>query len=107
MSGELRVAVIGTGFMGRMHAHAWRAAHRFFDLPNRPVLELLVGRDADRTAAAAEIAKHLRHCRTALFGSPFFFPPPRPARLHSRSVSGSPCRAEFPTWSRIIAALLP
>ena len=54
MSGELRVAVIGTGFMGRMHAHAWRTAHRFFDLPHRPVLELLVGRDADRTAAAAD-----------------------------------------------------
>ena len=54
MSGQLRVAVIGTGFMGRMHAHAWRTAHRFFDLPRRPVLELLVGRDGDRTTAAAD-----------------------------------------------------
>ncbi|MCR2826999.1 Gfo/Idh/MocA family protein [Microbacterium sp. zg.Y909] len=50
----LRVALIGTGFMGRMHAHAWRTAHRFFDLPARPELTLLVGRDPERTAAAAD-----------------------------------------------------
>jgi predicted dehydrogenase len=49
----LRVAVIGTGFMGRMHAHAWRTAHRFFDLPRTPSLQVLVGTDADRTAVAA------------------------------------------------------
>ncbi|MCR2793376.1 Gfo/Idh/MocA family oxidoreductase [Microbacterium sp. zg.Y625] len=50
----LRVALIGTGFMGRMHAHAWRTAHRFFDLPVTPELTLLVGRDPERTAAAAD-----------------------------------------------------
>ncbi len=53
MTEHLRVAVIGTGFMGRMHAHAWRSAHRFFDLPRTPALRVLVGTDADRTAAAA------------------------------------------------------
>jgi predicted dehydrogenase len=50
---HLRVAVIGTGFMGRMHAHAWRSAHRFFDLPRTPALRVLVGTDAERTAGAA------------------------------------------------------
>ena len=49
----LRVALIGTGFMGRMHAHAWRTAHRFFDLPATPEPTLLVGRDPARTATAA------------------------------------------------------
>ena len=53
MSAPLRVAVIGTGFMGRMHAHAWRTAHRFFDLPRTPALSVLVGTDVDRTADAA------------------------------------------------------
>jgi predicted dehydrogenase len=28
----LRVAMIGHAFMGRAHSHAWRSAHRFFDL---------------------------------------------------------------------------
>ena len=53
MTTPLRIALIGTGFMGRMHAHAWRTAHRFFDLPLTPELTVLVGRDADRTEAAA------------------------------------------------------
>ncbi|WP_396642268.1 Gfo/Idh/MocA family protein [Microbacterium sp.] len=53
MTEHLRVAVIGTGFMGRMHAHAWRSAHRFFDLPRTPALRVLVGTDAERTAGAA------------------------------------------------------
>lgn len=49
----LRVAIIGTGFMGRMHAHAWRTAPRFFDLSSAPELALLVGSDGARAAAAA------------------------------------------------------
>ena len=54
MSAPLRVAVIGTGFMGRMHAHAWRTAPRFFELDREPRVVVLAGSDADRTAAAAE-----------------------------------------------------
>jgi len=54
MSDPLRVAIVGTGFMGRMHAHAWRTAPRFFDLPREPQVVLLAGSDAARTAAAAE-----------------------------------------------------
>lgn len=49
----LRVALIGTGFMGRAHAQAWRTAHRFFELPREPQLAVVVGRDLERTAAAA------------------------------------------------------
>ena len=50
----LRVAMIGTGFMGNAHSQAWRVAPRFFDLPLQPVMQVIVGRDADRTATAAE-----------------------------------------------------
>ena len=53
MTTRLRVAIIGTGFMGRMHAHAWRTAPRFFDLSPAPEAALLVGSDAARTDAAA------------------------------------------------------
>ena len=50
----IRVALIGQGFMGVAHSQAWRVAPRFFDLPLHPVMAVLVGRDADRAAAAAE-----------------------------------------------------
>ena len=49
----LRIAMVGTGFMGRMHTHAWRSAPRFFDLPADPMPTLLVGRRPDTTARAA------------------------------------------------------
>ena len=49
----LRIALIGSGFMGRAHAMAFAAAGRTFDLPVAPVLELLADRDAETAAAAA------------------------------------------------------
>ncbi|SMC54243.1 Predicted dehydrogenase [Lentzea albidocapillata] len=51
---ELGIAMIGHAFMGAAHSQAWRVAPRFFDLPLRPVMSVLCGRDAERTAAAAE-----------------------------------------------------
>ncbi|GHH40436.1 oxidoreductase [Lentzea cavernae] len=51
---ELGVAMIGHAFMGAAHSQAWRVAPRFFDLPARPVMSVLAGRDPDRTRAAAE-----------------------------------------------------
>lgn len=53
MSKPLRIALVGHGFMGAAHSQAWRVAPRFFDLPLQPEMALLVGRDAERTAAAA------------------------------------------------------
>jgi predicted dehydrogenase len=53
-SPELRVALIGNGFMGAAHSQAWRVAPRFFDLPLAPRMSVLVGRDAGRAADAAE-----------------------------------------------------
>jgi predicted dehydrogenase len=47
MSGkpQLRVAMIGYGFMGAAHSYAWRAASLAFDLGAVPVLSVLCGRD--------------------------------------------------------------
>lgn len=49
----LRIAVIGHAFMGRAHTHAWRTAPQFFDLPRRPEVAVLVGRELSRVQAAA------------------------------------------------------
>jgi predicted dehydrogenase len=49
----LRVAMIGTAFMGRAHSQAWRTAPRFFNLPLAPEMTVVVGRDAAKTADAA------------------------------------------------------
>jgi predicted dehydrogenase len=51
--GVLRVALVGSAFMGRAHSQAWRTAPHFFDLPMRPQLELLVGRKPETTADRA------------------------------------------------------
>lgn len=53
MTTPLRVAMIGHGFMGAAHSVGWRQAPAAFDLPLAPSMAVLVGRDADKTAAAA------------------------------------------------------
>jgi predicted dehydrogenase len=52
--GNLGVALVGYAFMGAAHSQAWRTAGRFFDLPLRPDLAVLCGRDAAATRDAAE-----------------------------------------------------
>ncbi|NEM08663.1 Gfo/Idh/MocA family protein [Geodermatophilus normandii] len=49
----LGVGLIGYAFMGAAHSQAWRTAPHFFDLPLRPDLRVLAGRDATRVAEAA------------------------------------------------------
>ncbi len=51
--GRIGVGMVGHAFMGAVHSHAWRTAHRFFDLPVTPELAVLGGRDLARTKAAA------------------------------------------------------
>jgi len=53
-STPLSIAMIGYGFMGAAHSQGWRVAPRFFDLPAHPEMTLLVGRNQDGVAAAAE-----------------------------------------------------
>src|SRR5215210_6035028 len=50
----LGVGLIGYAFMGAAHSQAWRTAPHFFDLPLRPELTVLAGRDAARVAEAAD-----------------------------------------------------
>jgi predicted dehydrogenase len=49
----LGVGLIGYAFMGAAHSQAWRTAPHFFDLPLRPTLTVLAGRNAAAVADAA------------------------------------------------------
>lgn len=54
MKSPLRVAMIGYGFMGKVHSHAWRSVNRFF--PDAPQVEMSV--ICGRNAIALEEAKN-------------------------------------------------
>jgi predicted dehydrogenase len=54
MPGEgISVALIGTGFMGRAHSHAYRSVASMFPECPRPRLKLICGRDRERAEALA------------------------------------------------------
>jgi predicted dehydrogenase len=46
--------MIGYGFMGAAHSQGWRTAPRVFDLPAEPEMAVVVGRNAEAVAAAAQ-----------------------------------------------------
>jgi predicted dehydrogenase len=50
---DLKIATIGTGFMGRAHSNAWQTVSHFFDLEYRPVLKTVCARNAETTTAFA------------------------------------------------------
>jgi len=43
---ELRVALLGQGFMGKAHSNAWAQVGHFFDIPYRIRRKLIAGRNA-------------------------------------------------------------
>ena len=54
MKPELRVALLGQGFMGKAHSNAYCQAGHFYDLPYRIRRTLLCGRDPASLAAMAD-----------------------------------------------------
>jgi predicted dehydrogenase len=52
-SPAIGVGMVGYAFMGRAHSHAWRTAARAFDLPMRPVMAVLAGREQAALEEAA------------------------------------------------------
>ncbi len=40
---DLRIALIGTRFMGRAHSNAYKDVATFFDLPRKPVMQVACG----------------------------------------------------------------
>ncbi|MFH8466446.1 Gfo/Idh/MocA family protein [Streptomyces sp. NPDC017991] len=51
---QLGVGMVGYAFMGAAHSQGWRTAERVFDLPLRPVLAAVCGRDAGAVRTAAD-----------------------------------------------------
>src|SRR4051812_34998791 len=54
MKPELRVALLGQGFMGKAHSNAYCQVEHFFDLPYRIRRKVICGRDAASLAAMAD-----------------------------------------------------
>lgn len=50
----LGVGMVGYAFMGAAHSQGWRTVGRVFDLPMRPVLAAVCGRDPSAVRAAAD-----------------------------------------------------
>lgn len=51
---ELRIGMIGYGFMGKTHTNAYLQAPRFFQSEYRPVLKAVCARNADKARAFAD-----------------------------------------------------
>ena len=52
--GLIGIGLVGTGFMGRAHANAWRQAPCFFEVARRPALRSVAGRRKGVVQAFAE-----------------------------------------------------
>ena len=50
---QLRIGLVGYGFMGRAHSNAFRKVSNFFELEYEPVLQAVCGRDTAKTKAFA------------------------------------------------------
>jgi predicted dehydrogenase len=54
MKKEIRIGLIGYGFMGRTHSNAYSQLSHFFDTTHVPVRQAVCGRDKEKVAAFAE-----------------------------------------------------
>ena len=50
----VRIGLVGTGFMGKVHSRAYRDAVALFDPKAKPEMRVICGSDEDRARAAAE-----------------------------------------------------
>src|SRR5450432_391178 len=54
MSKELRIGMIGYGFMGRTHTNAYKRLNDFFKVEHRPVLKAVCARNAEKAREFAD-----------------------------------------------------
>jgi predicted dehydrogenase len=50
---QLRIGIIGYGFMGRTHSNAYTQVNNFFDLEYMPVLKAVCARDVEKAKSFA------------------------------------------------------
>jgi predicted dehydrogenase len=55
MAKVINIGMVGTKFMGKAHSNAWRQVGRFFDVPAKPVMKVICGRDPKSTREAAAL----------------------------------------------------
>ena len=53
MKKKLNIAVMGPGFMGKLHSHMWRTVPKLFDVDYEPVLKVVFGTVKEDTEAFA------------------------------------------------------
>src|SRR5256885_13820506 len=54
MSENIAVGMVGYKFMGKAHSNAYRQINQFFDLPLRPRLKTICGRDKPKVEKMAQ-----------------------------------------------------
>ena len=54
MANELRIGMIGYGFMGRAHSNAYKRLNDFFPVEHRPVLKAVAARDKGKVQSFAD-----------------------------------------------------
>jgi predicted dehydrogenase len=54
MAKDLRVGIVGYGFMGRAHSNAYKRLNDFFQVEHRPVLKAVAARDASKAKGFAD-----------------------------------------------------
>src|SRR5947209_2407065 len=54
MPNELRIGMVGYGFMGRAHSNAYHRVNQFFDTAYQPVLKAIAARDQEKTKKFAD-----------------------------------------------------
>src|SRR5262245_9503884 len=54
MPSPINIAMIGTGFMGRAHSHAWASVNHFFDPLRKARMRTVMGRDPRKSRKFAE-----------------------------------------------------
>ena len=53
-SDHCNIALIGTKFMGRAHSNAYLKVNKFFDLPCKPVMHTIAGRNQEELKMFAD-----------------------------------------------------
>ncbi len=54
MKKKINIAVMGTGFMGKVHSHMWRTVSKIFETDYEPVLKVIFGTVENETKAFCE-----------------------------------------------------
>ena len=69
MPKELRVGMIGYGFMGRTHSNAYKRLNDFFPVQHRPVLKAVCARNPEKAQAVRrQLGLRARRDRLAQVG---------------------------------------